>query len=456
MSDAVTKQETDRTSDRAVFLNGSTMKHVVSMTMMGSVGLIAMFFVELTDIYFLSLLHDQAIMAGMGYAATITFFTTSIGIGLSVTVSSLVSRAVGQGQQKRADRLIIHMGIFTVGFMTMLSSVVYSYIQEIVFAIGASRKTAMYAQDYLEIIIPSAVFIALAICTSGTLRAFGDGRRAMHITLIGGVVNLVLDPIFIFVMDMGIEGAALATVMSRFVMVCVGAYGIFEIHKVQMIINIKDFMEDLPLLVKFSVIAISTNLASPIGNALLMLWLAPYGDSVISAWSVYGRLVPVIFGMTFALSGAIGPIVGQNFGAGKYNRVRASVWNALVFSFVVVLGMSFLAYVGRYQLAEAFSLNTESAKFFIFLLEYVSWLFVFNGMVFIASAVFNSLGVPQYSTFFSWSRHVIGVVPFVIVGGWLYGAEGVVLFAGFGGVVFGIITYAFALRYVRKVERVCS
>ena len=439
--------------DRAVFLTGSTMKHVVSMTLMGSFGLVSMFLVDLTDIYFLSLLEDKAIIAGMGYAATVTYFFTAISIGLSVTAASFLSRAVGAGDNATADRLASHMTLFAVAFVVVCSAILYQYIQDVLFAIGASRKTALYAQDYLEVILPWAVFVTLAIVSSAMLRSFGDGHRAMYITLTGALVNLVLDPIFIFGLDMGIEGAALSTVLSRFVMVCVGIYGLLEIHRVKLVIVPEKIMADLSMLAKFSAVAIITNLASPTGNTVVMMWLAPYGDDVISAWSVYGRLVPVLFGMTFALSGAIGPIIGQNYGAGDINRVRAVMWNALVFSCGVVAATSLLAYLGRYGLADVFSLDGDSAVFFIFLLEYISWLFVFNGLVFIASAAFNSLGVPKYSNILSWTRHVVGILPFVMIGGWLYGAKGVILFANIGGVVFGTLAYWFALKYIDRVEK---
>ena len=441
------------TIDRAVFLTGPTMHHVVSMTLMGSLGLVSMFLVDLTDIYFLSLLHDRSIIAGMGYAATVTYFITAVSIGLSVTAASFISRAVGAGDNATADRLVAHMLLFSTLSIMVICGLLYPYLQDILFAIGASRKTAMYAQDYLEIIVPSAVFVTLAICTSGMLRSFGDGRRAMHITLMGALVNLVLDPIFIFVLDMGIEGAAMSTVLSRFVMVCVGLYGLFEIHKVKWVVVPEKIMADISMMAKFAGVATTTNLSSPTGNMLVMLWLAPYGDAVISAWSVYGRLVPVLFGMTFALSGAVGPIIGQNYGAGDMQRVRATVWNALIFSIGIVGCTSLIAYVFRYDLANAFSLTGDSVSFFVFLLEYVSWFFVFNGLVFIASAVFNSLGVPKYSTLCSWTRHVVGIVPFVMLGGWLYGAKGVILFANIGGVVFGTLAYVFALRYIDRVKK---
>ena len=441
--------------ERAVFLTGSTMKHVVSMTLMGSLGLVSMFLVDLTDIYFLSLLEDRAIIAGMGYAATVTYFIIAISIGLSITAASFISRAVGAGDNVTADRLVAHMGVFSTLFVVGFCVVLYPYIQDILFAIGASRKTALYAQDYLEIIVPCAVFVTLAIVASGMLRSFGDGRRAMHITLMGALVNLILGPIFILLLDMGIEGAALSTVLSRFAMVCVGVYGLFEIHGVKWMVVPERLKSDFIMWIKFSAVAITTNLSSPAGNTLVMMWLAPYGDDVISAWSVYGRLVPVLFGMTFALSGAVGPIIGQNYGAGDMTRVRAVVWDALYFSIGVVATTSLIAYLFRYGLADAFSLTGGSAAFFIFLLEYVSWLFVFNGLVFIASAVFTNLGVPKYSTIVSWARHVLGIVPFVMIGGWLYGAEGVILFANFGGVLFGTLAYCFALKYIAKIEKKC-
>lgn len=444
-------QSTPHKSDRAKFLTGSTMNHVVSMTMTGSVGLISMFAVDMVDIYFLSLLGDWSILAAMGYASAITYFTVALGLGLSITAVSFISRAVGGGDNTTADRLVTHMMVYVVVFMGVYALIIYPLLQDILYFVGAGGKVALLAQDYLEIMLPTAVFIALAITMSGVLRCFGDGRRGMYITLIGAGVNLVLDPIFIFGFGMGIEGAGTATALSRFAMVVVGAYCIIEIHGVKPRIIPKHIIPDAIKIARFSTITMATNLASPTGNTIILMWLSPYGDDVMTAWSVWGRLVPVFFGITFALSGAIGPIIGQNYGAGNMARVQGVIRDALLFSCAIVLTTSTIGVLVRYPLAELFSLNANSTAFFVFLLTYCSWLVLFNAFIFISNAIFNTLGVPHYSTLFSWARHIVGVVPFVMAGGYVYDAHGVVFFAGLGGVVFGIWAYKHATKYVNTV-----
>ena len=168
------------------------------------------------------------------------------------------------------------------------------------------------------------------------LRSVGDAKLAMYSTLAGGGVNALLDPLFIFAFGLGLHGAAITSVIARFVVAWVALYGVIRIHNLMGKFNYQAWLTDQKEIFNVALPAMSTNIATPIGNAYVTTMIASFGDSYVAGWAVIGRLLPVAFGMIFAVSGAVGPIIGQNYGALLCDRVRLSTKRAIQFTTVYV------------------------------------------------------------------------------------------------------------------------
>ncbi len=191
------------------------MRHVLVMTGAATVGAMAIFAIDLADIWFLSQLDDIDVTDGVGFGGTVSFFSGSISIGLMIAMGALVSRALGSGRNARARRLATNVFVYAFVLISVVAVIVWNVIPELLTLIGASGRNLELADSYLSIIIPSMPFIAMAMGSGGLVRAYGDARMTMLITVSAAVVNLILEPILIFGMDMGIEGAAIATVAGR-------------------------------------------------------------------------------------------------------------------------------------------------------------------------------------------------------------------------------------------------
>jgi len=203
---------------------------------------------------------------------------------------------------------------------------------------------------------------------------------------------------------------------------------------------------------KIGVPAIMTQLATPIGNAYVTGAFASYGDEAVAGWAVVGRLMPLAFAAIFALSGAIGPIIGQNYGAGNRDRVVLALREAQVFCFAYVLGVWFLLFIGADFLVSAFGATGDAASLINAFCVIVAGSFVFNGFLFVANAAFNNLGYALYSTVFNWGRATLGVVPFVYFGGLWFGVTGVLYGWGLGAVAFGVVALIVAFRTVKTMD----
>ncbi|MEP2979383.1 MAG: MATE family efflux transporter [Lentilitoribacter sp.] len=439
-------------SEKAKFVTGSTMRHVINMTATGSIGLVAVFLVDAFNLFYISLLGEDELAAAIGYAGTLLFFTMSLNIGLSIAATALTSRALGADDRPEARALAGASMVYMFISAVVVTVVSYPFIGDFVGWIGAKGVTAELAVGYIEIVLLSLPILGLGMCAASLLRAVGDAKRAMYVTLIAGFATALLDPIFIFGFDMGINGAAIATVISRFIMVSFGLYALIKVHDLIAAPKLGTLRREIKPFLIIGTPAILTQLATPIGNTYMTATIAEYGDSAVAGWAVVGRIIPVAFGGLFALSGAIGPILGQNLGARRYDRIERAIKDGFIFTIIYVVAISGVLALARHQIADIFGTEGDARLVVTFFCLWIASSFLFNGMLFAANAAFNNLGYAFYSTMFNWGRSTLGVIPFVWVGSQYYGIEGALVGYGLGAVFFGIMSAIVCLRVIKKLE----
>jgi putative MATE family efflux protein len=435
----------------ARFTTGSTMRHVVSMTLTGSVGLVAIFIVDALNLFYISRLGVAELAAAVGFASTLLFFTVSVAIGLTIACGALVSRSLGHGSRETAA----HMGgasmVFMAIAMTVLTALCWPFLRELLALLGAEGETLRLATRFLGIVLPSTPVFALGMCTTGILRGVGDARRAMYVTLGGGIATAILDPILIFGLDLGLDGAAIATVISRFVLLAIGLHGAHAVHRLVSLPGRAGLASAARPFLAIGIPAVLTQIATPVGNAYVTHAIAQFGDEAMAGWAIIGRIVPVGFGVIFALSGAVGPILGQNYGARQYDRLTTTMRDALLFTTAYVVVVWLLLALGATALASLFDARGLARELVIFFCYFAAGSFLFNGAIFVASAAFNNLGYPTYSTVFNWGRATLGVIPFVALGSHLYGPKGALAGWALGAVVFGIAAVVVCFRVIRRI-----
>lgn len=435
----------------AKFTTGSTLKHVISMTATGSIGLIAIFVVDALNLFYISMLGVQELAAAIGFASTLLFFTISVAIGLVIATSAVVSRALGRGDRAEAARLggasMVFMGLAT----TAIAVAVWPFLDTLVHWMGARGETAAIATRFLQIVVPSTPIMAVAMCTTGILRGVGDARRAMYVTLAGGIAAAILDPILIFGFDLGIDGAAISTILSRLIILAVGLHGAHVVHRLIRLPDRARLVAAARPFFGIGIPAVLTQIATPVGNTYVTIEMASFGDEAVAGWAIVGRIIPVAFGVIFALSGAVGPILGQNYGAKLYGRLVETMRDSLLVTLVYCLVAWGLLALFAGQIAGLFGATGEARELVVFFCLFAAGTFLFNGALFVANAAFNNLGFPGYGTLFNWGRSTLGVIPFVWVGAHFYGAKGVVAGWGLGAVVFGILSVIVCFRLVRRI-----
>ncbi len=422
---------------RAVFTVGSPLRHVLVMTATGSIGLMAIFVVDLLSILYISWQGAPALTAGLGFATQVVFLVMSINIGMSIGVSALVSRAIGAGDRAQARRLASSGLLQSFVLSSAAGFALFPFRDPVLRALGASGAALEAASTFLAWTLPFTGVMAIGMALAGLLRAAGDAKRAMYVTLFGAIATAIIDPILIIGLKMGVLGAAITTDFSRCVWVMVGAWGAIKIHRLVERPRWVLAMDDLPEIFAIAGPAILTNVAAPIASLYSVSVMAQFGESALAAGSIIDRIVPVAFGPLFAMSGVIGPIIGQNYGAGLIERVRATLTSSFGFSAVYVAIAWALLYLSSPAIVKLFSAQGQTADLVLFFCAWGALGWVFLGCLFAANAAFNNLGHATISTAFNWGRATLGFIPFVTIGAHYYGPQGVIMGAVVGAAVFG-------------------
>ena len=433
---------------QAKFVEGNLFRHITVMSLTNSVGLMAIFSVDLINMVFISMLNQEDITAAVGYAGAILFFTTSFGIGLSIAVSALVARAVGQRNLVMAREKATNGMILGIGFGIVFAAVVWAFLPGIVSLLGAVGRTHELTVHFLRIVIPAQPFLMVGMIGGAILRSHGDARRAMAATLWGALVNAVLDPILIFGLHLDLTGAAIASVVSRIVIAGVSLIPVIRHHGGFDRPSIEGLKADLAPVYAIAGPAILTQVATPLGQAMVTRMVSGYGEAAVAGMAIAGRLTPVALGVIFALSGAIGPIIGQNYGAGRMDRVRQTFLDGLTFTAIVVAIVTVILFVLRAPIADLFHAEGLTRDLVYLFCGPLCLLFFFNGAIFMANAACNNLGRPLMSTLINWGRHTIGTVPFAWWFSKYWGAQGVLIGQALGGVIFGILGVWLANRMI--------
>ncbi len=430
----------------AIFTEGSTARHVLVMSMTGAIGTMALFFVDLMDLYFLSLLGETEVTAAVGYAFSILLFELSVALGVGTAAGALVSRSLGAGDGKRARDYAASSFLFAILSSAVIVLAIALLSERLLSLMGSAGETKHLATLFIWAISPGYVLASGSFCLASILRGFGDARRAMYVTMSTAVVMLGLDPIFIFGLGWGIQGAAVATVLANAFSLSVGLHGVVIVHNALSRIRWRGLVRDTAAIWSIAYPATLSLLTLPLANAYMTYVMARFGDEAVAGFAIICRLAPVAFGAVFALSSAVGPIIGQNFGAGRHDRIRSTLTHSLVLSSLYVLCMALLMLLLSDRIATSFKAVGLSYHLVTFFCTFIGVSWFFLGAQFIASAAFNNLGHPRLSALFSWGRVSLGTIPFVWFGAILGGPEGVLIGNAVGTLIFGSAAVAVAYR----------
>lgn len=376
---------------------GSVVRTILAMAIPVAASMLFQTLYLLVDLYFVATLGEDAV-AGVGAAGTLMFIIMAITQVLGVSSVALISQAVGRKEQSFAN-LVFNQSI-VLAILCALATIVFGYSSGRLFMSGITVDTGVQAEGvtFLFWFLPGMALQFPIIAMASSLRATGIVKPAMLVQMMTVILNIILAPTLIAGLGpfpaLGVMGAALATTLSSLFGACLLVGYFIKLEKYVSFTGIlwkPDFRLWLRML----------NIGLPAGGEMLLLfvyffvvyWLIQdFGSTAQAGFSIGGRVMQSIFMPTMAIAFAVGPIVGQSFGAGNLDRVRETFHKGIMISSAVMLLVTIILQWQPDIVVGVFTDNVEVIAVGAVFLQIVSLNFVTQGIVFTASGVFQGLG----------------------------------------------------------------
>jgi putative MATE family efflux protein len=410
----------------------------------------------LVDAWFLGKVGDSA-LAAFSFGFPILMIITSVAIGLSAGTSSVVARAIGSNDLRRARRLTTDSLVLSFLVTATLSGIGILTIEPLFLLLGAPPDMIPMIKSFMTILYVGIPFFVVGMVGTSSMRATGDTVLPGKIMIAGAVFNIVLDPIFIFglgpIPAMGLDGAAIAALLAR------GAMFVGTLYILVRRLKMVSFNKPDPVELKKSWIdilhvglpAAGTNVIIPVVMAFITAMIARYGPEAVAGFGVASRIESMVLVIYYALSSVIGPFSGQNLAAGKGDRIQLALRHCLVFCLVSGLLVAVLLASGSGFLPGLFSQNPEVigvAKLFMWIapISYGAY-----GIVMVVNAAFNGLGKPMPAVYISVGRMIVLYLPIAFIAESFYGMAGIFVAYALANLISGLIGYFWAQRTVHDL-----
>ena len=357
----------------------------------------------------------------------IAAFTSLFGMG----GATLFSLARGKGEEDEAENILGNVFALLASSSVLLFVFCYLLREPILFLFGASEESFFYADEYLRIYLFGTVFSMLSTGLNGYINAQGFPRIGMFTTLIGAVINIILDPIFIFGLDMGIRGAALATVISQMLSALwvlrflTGKKAILKLKKEKIKISASRTKQIMNLGIPGFVMQGTNSLVTIVCNNQLQSY---GGDLYVGIMTVINSIREMISLPVMGISNGAQPVLGFNYGARKNDRVKEGIRFTAILGTVYTLVAWIIVMLIPEFLIGIFSDETETIVTGASMLNIYFFGFVFMAFQFAGQSTFQALGKAKQAIFFSLLRKAIIVVPLTLILPAIgFGVEGVYL-----------------------------
>lgn len=413
--------------------------------------------------------HGVGALAISGLAITfpimnlVVALSTLVGVG-GATISSL---RLGRRDMDGALRILGSVTVLSVSIGIALGLSVLMYIEPILIFFGASNDTLPYAKDFMTVYLCGIPITYLFLGLNNVMRAVGFPRKAMMSSIITVGFNVILAPIFIFKLNWGMSGAALATVISQFVgMIWVLSHfmnknNYIHYHKGFYKIHLKDIIS----MFSIGMSPFLINICASMIVVILNTELGKYGgDLAIGAYGIINRILSMFVMVAIGLTMGMQPIVGYNFGAKQIDRVYKTLRYCIYIAFTLTSIAFFVVEIFPEYIARMFTSDVELINISVRGIRISSLFFAFVGPQIVISNFFQSIGMAKISIFLSLTRQLLYLLPFLLIYPGIWGLDGVwysTPTADFLAVITVIITLIYNIKKIntkykeeKKVESI--
>ena len=387
---------------------------------------------NMVDSIYIGHIKDVGSYAISGLAVTFPLMNlaTALGTLVGVGASTILSMLLGQRNYKAANKVLLNEVLLNIIIGLVFSVVTLSFLDPILMFFGASQNTLPFARDYMVIILLGNVITHLYFGLNNMVRASGNPKLAMELTVSTVVSNTIMDPIFIFVLDMGIKGAAIATVLCQLMaLIYTARYFFNQNNYLHLPKSLRDDKLDIRIAKDSLTIGMGPflmNFAACIVTLFINQQMLKYGgDLAIGAYGIVNRISFFFIMINMGFNQGMQPIAGYNFGAGKYTRVKR-VFKLTVICATIVSCVGFIVSEFMPDLAVSLFTNDPELKELADKgLRLTNLAFPLVGFQMVATNFFQSLGMVHKSILLSLSRQLLFLVPLIYFLPVFFGHHGV-------------------------------
>jgi len=422
-------EDTTKTSD---FLgNEDIRKLLLRLSTPVIIGMLVQALYNIIDTFFVSRAYgaeNVEAIGGLSIAFPVQMMIMAVGIFLGTGGSSIISRALGSKEIEKAEKTLGNVFTLNLIVSILIGIPCLIYLDPILQLFGATPGILPYARQYLQIVIAGGIVFVFGVSVQNIVRAQGNTRLAMNAMLMGVGLNFILAPILIFGFGMGVQGAAIATVLSQglssawLLQFCIRGKGAVKFRS-------ETLKPDLNIIKEIGAIGLGSFVMDSANNVMMIFAynaLASYGgDAAIAVFGIIIKIISFIFLPILGMAYGLQPIVGYNYGAKKYERVSEAVKLTLVATTVFGIFALLVMSLFKEQLLGIFSADPEYMEMGKTALTIMLLGSPLIGINVVTSTLFQALGKARPAFILSISRQLLFLIPLIIVLPGLYGLTGV-------------------------------
>jgi putative MATE family efflux protein len=434
-------------------VNTPVSKLITSLAIPTVISMLVTSIYNMADTFFVSQISTQA-SAAVGVVFPIMSIIQAFGFTLGMGSGSLISIRLGQKRNEEAN-VIVSTAFFTaigIGLLITILGIIFS--TQFLSLVGASNSILPYAQDYAKYIFFGAPIMTASFVLNNVLRSEGKAFFSMIGLTTGGILNIILDPIFIYALDLGISGAAIATLCSQSISFLI-LLTCFLKHKTVCHINIKLYSlkkEVLPKIVTTGFPSLSRQGLASISSILLNTAAGAYGDAAIAGMTITTKIVMFIASIMIGVGQGFSPVSGYNFGAKRYDRVKQAYTFTLTAGFILMGSLATIIFIFANQIMNAFINDLNVVKIGVAALRWQVAFLPFHSLIIGTNMLMQSTRHIKSATYLSMNRNGIYFIPAILILPRIIGLQGVEMAQFVADVLSAITAVPFAIYFFKKMS----
>jgi putative MATE family efflux protein len=442
----------------ARLIEGPIEKTLIRLTIPMILGTLGLVIFNLADTYFVGQLGTNQ-LAALSFTFPVVMVIGSIAMGLGIGASAVISRSIGEGNHDKVKRLTtdsLTLSLIFVGFFALFGLFTVNPLFRI---LGASGEILTLINQYMTIWYLGVIFVVIPMVGNNAIRATGDTKTPGLIMVFAAFVNIVLDPILIFGIGpfprLEIAGAAIATVIARASTLVLSLYVLT--HREKMITikipQFREIVESWKQILYIGLPTAATRIVIPLGAGVILSIVATFGSEAVAGFGVATRIEFFALTVVMSLASVLGPFVGQNWGAGKFDRIKSGmkfsykfslVWGFLIFLILVIFG----SILGSFFSDDPNVISVTSLYLLIIPIGYGLY-----GVLVMATSALSVLKKPLHAAILTLTQTFILYIPMAYVGSYFFGLGGVFAALPISYLIAGIISKFVLNRIVLSREK---